>query len=86
MAQLALPSKPQRTQFGQQMLPGAQLGPLPPTTRTVPLENAWPLLAVIASSARARSLFPVPEAIQRKIERVETLKDGSALVVVGKGT
>lgn len=66
------------------MLPGAQLGPLPPTTRTVPLENAWPLLAVIASSARARSLFPVPEAIQRKIERVETLKDGSALVVMGK--
>lgn len=84
LAHLALPSKPQRAQFGQQMIPGAQLGPLPPTTKTVPLESAWPLFAVIASSARARSLFPVPEAIQRQIERVETLKDGSALVVMGK--
>lgn len=48
------------------------------------LESFWPILAIGALSARIRDDFPMHFAMQHRVNRVQTERDGATLVYLGE--
>lgn len=67
------------------MLVGSKhFGSPPKTTKTIALEQFWPVFAAVALSARVRMDFPQHPALQHKITRVQTRASGETIVHLGE--